>query len=301
MIRINSDANEVSLAHRMHIALLKAAGYGYCGATPRRRIHLEFVAGLVAGRLRKGQQWLIWNGMRWPAVLPCWLPWHCCTVALCPKRTDPSGDEWEKGPAVPESRRRGGAGTAVCDGKIYLACGIMDGHTSWTVAWFDEFDPAIGEWTELPDTPRAGDHFSAVVSDGQLDLVGGRNTSYHEPDNFMACFDEVVPEADVYNFSTGAWSTLPAKLPVPTAGGELAALDGSIYYFGGETGQELAHSDALRLDTATGEWHPAGSLVTGRHGAGTAGLDGRIHVVAGSGGRGGGPEPDSTEVLDAGL
>lgn len=214
---------------------------------------------------------------------------------------DPSGDEWEKGPAVPASRRRGGAGTAVYDGKIYLACGIMDGHTSGTVAWFDEFDPATGEWTQLPDAPRARDHFSAVVKDGQLYLVGGRNTSYHEPDNFTAFFDEVVPEVDGYDFSTGAWSTLPAKLPVPTAAAGLAALDGSIYHFGGETGQDLAHSDALRLDTATGEWHPAGSLVTGRHGAGTAGLDGRIHVAAGSGGRGGGSELDSTEVLDAGL
>ena len=91
---------------------------------------------------------------------------------------------------------------------------------------------------------------------------------------------------------------MPAKLPVPTTAGGLAALDESIYYFGGETGQGLARSDAHRLDTATGEWHPAGTQVTGRHGAGTAVLDGRIYVAAG---RGGGPELDSTEVLDAGL
>lgn len=99
----------------------------------------------------------------------------------------------------------------------------------------------------------------------------------------------------------GAWSTLPAKLPVPTAAGGLAPLDESIYYFGGETGQHLAHWDAHRLDTAMGKWHPAGTLVTGRHGAGTTVRDGRIHVAAGSGGRGGGPELDSSEVLDAGL
>ncbi len=107
-----------------------------------------------------------------------------------------------------------------------------------------------------------------------------------------------MPEVDVHDFSTGAWSTLPAKLPVPTAAGGLSALDESIYYFGGETGPHLAHWDAHRLDTATGKWHPAGTLVTGRHGDGTAVLDGRIYVAAG---RGGGPELDSTEVLDAGL
>ena len=41
------------------------------------------------------------------------------------------------------------------DGKIYLVAGIIDGHTSGTVAWFDEFDPETGVWTPLADAPRA--------------------------------------------------------------------------------------------------------------------------------------------------
>lgn len=69
---------------------------------------------------------------------------------------DPASDGWRQGAAIPPQRRRGGAGTAVYDGKIYLACGIVDGHTSGTVAWFDEFDPATGTWRVLPDAPRAG-------------------------------------------------------------------------------------------------------------------------------------------------
>ena len=193
MIRINTDANAVSLAHRMHIALLKAAGNGYCGATPRRRIRLEFVAGLVAGppSERTAMVDMEWNALG-PQCCPAGCPgtaalWLCTRRGRIPPATNGRRARRCLRAAVEAERAR-----PCADGKIYLAYGIMDGHTSGTVAWFDEFDPAIGEWTELPDTPRARDHFSAVVSDGQLDLVGGRNTSYHEPDYFTAFLDEVV-------------------------------------------------------------------------------------------------------------
>ena len=185
----------------------------------------------------------------------------------------------------------------VYEGKIYVACGIVDGHTSGTVAWFDEFDPETGKWRELPDAPRVRDHFSAIVSEGRLYLVGGRNTSYHEPDNFTAFFKTGVHEVDVYDFKSEQWTTMSAKLPVATAAGGLIALGRSIYYFGGETAQKLAHSETQVLDLHTGEWRFTAPLNQGRHGGGAAVLDGKIYFAAGSGGRGGGPELSSTEVL----
>lgn len=210
---------------------------------------------------------------------------------------DPMADTWERGPEIPPSRRRGGAGTVVYGGKIYLACGIVDGHTSGTVAWFDEFDPRTGEWRQLPDAPHARDHFSAVISDDRLYLIGGRNTSYHEPDNFTAFFGRVVPDVDMYDFATEQWSTLAAKLPIGTAAGGLIAMDRSIYYFGGETAQDLAHAETQRLDLDTGEWSMVAPLVRGRHGGGAALLNGAIYFATGSGGRGGGPELATTEVF----
>ena len=213
---------------------------------------------------------------------------------------DPASDGWQQGATIPPKRRRGGAGTAVYGGKIYLACGIVDGHTSGTVAWFDEFDPETGTWRVLPDAPRARDHFSAVVRNGRLFLVGGRNTSYHEPDNFTAFFGAVIPEVDVYDFTTEEWTTLPGNLPVPTAAGGLAETGNAIYYFGGETAQDLAHSETQRLDLDTGAWSLIASLKRGRHGGGSAVISGKIYFAAGSGGRGGGPELSSTEVFDPG-
>jgi len=213
---------------------------------------------------------------------------------------DPKRDAWEKGPAVPEHRRRGGAGTVVHDGRIYMAAGIIDGHTSGTVPWFDEFDPKTGTWRELPDAPHARDHFPAISAGGRLYLVGGRNTSYHTPDNFMAFFEAVIPEVDAYNFATGKWRTLEEGLSVGTAAGGLVELDGDIYYFGGESEEKLAHDLTQRLDVETGAWELTAPLQRGRHGAGSAVIDGKIYVAAGSGGRGGGPELSSTEVFTLG-
>jgi N-acetylneuraminic acid mutarotase len=213
---------------------------------------------------------------------------------------DPKGDTWEKGPIVPKDRRRGGAGTVVYQGKIYLVAGIIDGHTSGTIPWFDEFDPATGEWRQLEDAPHARDHFSAVVVGEELYAVGGRNSSYHEPDNFTAFFGTVIPEVDVYDFEKKQWRTLANGLPTPTAAGGLVQLGGDVYYFGGESSQALAHSDTQRLNVKTGTWTPLAPLQRGRHGSGAAVINGKIYVAAGSGGRGGGPELTSTEAFSLG-
>jgi N-acetylneuraminic acid mutarotase len=213
---------------------------------------------------------------------------------------DPKTDVWEKGPAIPEQRRRGGAGTVVHDGKIYLVAGIMDGHTSGTIPWFDEFDPRTGEWRQLADAPHARDHFSAIAVGNKLYAVGGRNTSYHEPDNFGAFFAAVIPEVDVYDFETNQWQTLANGLPNPTAAGGLAEVGGDIYYFGGETSQDVAHNVTQRLNIQTGTWTLAAPMQRGRHGSGAVVIDGKIYAAAGSGGRGGAPELSSTEVFTPG-
>src|SRR5690606_19674108 len=41
---------------------------------------------------------------------------------------DPVASTWHPGPIIPEARRRGSAGAALCNGKIYLAGGSTLGH-----------------------------------------------------------------------------------------------------------------------------------------------------------------------------
>lgn len=79
----------------------------------------------------------------------------------------PEADEpWGEGAAVPAGRRRGSCGAAIVGGMLYLVGGITDGHWNGSVAWLDALDLATGQWRQLPDAPRARDHFHAAAIDG---------------------------------------------------------------------------------------------------------------------------------------
>lgn len=210
---------------------------------------------------------------------------------------DPATDEWTEGDEVPEARRRGGAGTVVYDGKIYMACGITLGHTSGTNNWFDAYDPATGTWTVLPDAPHKRDHFHAVVLDNKLYCMGGRDTSYHEPENFGAFFRKTVTEIDCYDFETGEWSALATQLPVGSAAGGVGVLDGKIIYFGGENAdQESAVNKAWILDPVSETWTGLADMNIGRHGSQAVVYGGKVYIAGGSPKRGGG-RTDTIEVF----
>jgi len=112
---------------------------------------------------------------------------------------DPLSDQWFIGPRIPTHRQRGAAGAVAHNGKLYLVCGIVNGHTSHWVPWLDEFDPATGRWQELPDAPRARDHFQAAVVNNKLYAAGGRRSGYEGQG-----FEATIAEVDVYDFATGS-------------------------------------------------------------------------------------------------
>jgi N-acetylneuraminic acid mutarotase len=203
---------------------------------------------------------------------------------------------WQKLTEIPADRRRAGAGEAVYNGKLYLVCGITNGHRSGTNAMFDEYNPATNTWKALPHAPHIRDHSMAIVVGDKLYAIGGRNTSLHDANNFMSFFDKVVLDVDCYDFKTGTWSTLAAKLPMGTGGGTAVNLDGKIYYIGGERAtastQNGPQKDVYYLDPATAtEWTKDADLNLARNGVGGAVLNHRIYIAGGSGGGQGGPPP----------
>ncbi len=203
---------------------------------------------------------------------------------------DPATDEWTMGPEIPADRRRGSAGVVVYDDRFYLVCGIRNGHTDGHVAWLDRFDPRTGTWTRLADAPRARDHFQAVVIDGKLYAAAGRRSSYATGQVFQLT-EEIV---DVYDFSTGTWSSLPlsANLPTERAGTAAVAFQGNLVVLGGESGRRLpedgnegppsAHSEVEAFDPSTGTWSPMLPMIEGRHGTQAIVHDGKIYIAAGS-------------------
>lgn len=208
---------------------------------------------------------------------------------------DPATDSWTEGATIPEHRRRGSAGLSVYKDKIYIACGIKDGHRGDHKVWLDSYDPRTNTWKELPDAPRARDHFQAVVVKDKLYLLGGRRSA--APDNV---FNDLEGKVDVFDLKKRTWSTLTEELPTLRAGLFVAAVPKKrIVVLGGETGgQQLAHSEMEVLYTKTGSWESWSPMIQGRHGTGAILYKGKLIVASGCGNRGGSPELKTMEVFD---
>ena len=207
---------------------------------------------------------------------------------------DPAADTWAKGPEIPAGRRRGGAGAVLHNGEIIVIAGITNGHSDGHVTWVDAFNPKTGQWRQLPDAPRARDHFHAAIIDNKIYAAGGRRSSAATGQTF----ELTVPEVDVFNLTTNTWSTLPAtgNIPTPRAGAAVAVVSGKLVVLGGESGgQQLAHNEVEALDPATGTWTKLAPLSMGRHATQAILHDGRIYLASGSRTRGA-TEVDTQEI-----
>lgn len=209
---------------------------------------------------------------------------------------DTQNNTWEKGGEIPAGRRRAGAGAVAYHGKLYLVAGIQHGHSSGTNNMFDCYDPNTQTWTVLPDAPHIRDHCSATVIKDKLYLVGGRNTSYRDPENKVPFFAMTMLDVDVYDFATGKWSTLSARLPLGSGGGSVVNLNHVLYYMGGERATVTEHNAPRKstffLDpSSSNPWTETDSLNYARNGMPAAVLNGKIYIAGGSGGGQGGPPP----------
>ncbi|MEL7147888.1 MAG: kelch repeat-containing protein, partial [Bacteroidota bacterium] len=124
----------------------------------------------------------------------------------------PEQDRYEYGHEIPQSRRRGGAGTVYHQGKIYIAGGIVNGHMNGYKPWLDEYDPQTGEWKVLPDAPNARDHFQAAVSNNQLFAFAGRRSSHKTGEDI----DLTTSYGNVFDFESGQWQPVTDGLKIPT-------------------------------------------------------------------------------------
>lgn len=209
---------------------------------------------------------------------------------------NPDKNEWRVGPEIPADRRRGAAGVFVYKDKIYIVCGIQDGHWDGHVAWMDEYDPKSKQWKKLSDAPHVRDHVQAVVVDDKIYVAGGRRSTAR----IGQVLNTTEAAVDVYDFKSGKWSTLAQSSNLPTlrAGNATVVLDKKVIVIGGESGEQVpAHNEVEALNTRTMQWEKLAPLKQGRHGTGAVVVNGKVYIVAGSGNRGGGPELNSIEVM----
>jgi hypothetical protein len=199
---------------------------------------------------------------------------------------NPSTQEWIQGPEIPPSRKRGSAGLVTYNNKFYILAGNTIGHSGGYVNWFDEYDPATGIWTELSNAPRARDHFNSAIIDGKLYAASGRLSG-----GAGGVFGPVIPEVDVYDFTTESWITLPSSknIPTPRAAAIVANFENKLVISGGES---LAITSAFAVteifDPVSQSWSVGAPLNHQRQGAQGIVSGNGIFVVGGSPNRGGG-------------
>ena len=201
-----------------------------------------------------------------------------------------SGD-WSKGATIPANRRRGSTAAAVYNKKIYIVGGNTRGHSGGAVNWFDEFDPATGQWQALADAPDARDHASIAIVGDQLVVAGGRRSDHPNT------FGNTVGRTNIYDLKQQRWTTA-ANIPTQRAGTMAVGIGSELIIMGGESLATLnAHDTVEAFDIFSGNWRRLSPLPTARHGGAAAVINNNVHVVAGSRQRGGAPETDAHEIL----
>lgn len=203
-------------------------------------------------------------------------------------------DTWRKGGKIPENRLRGSTGNVLYKNKVYVSCGIKNGHTSGHKNWLDVYNLKTQKWEVLPDAPRARDHFQSVNVKDKIYLLGGRLSK--APKN---TFSETIAAIDVYDIKNKKWSTLKHNIPTPRAGTMSVLYNDYIMVLGGESMQQkTAHKNVEGLHIKTLEWKQFSDLKQGRHGSGAINFNNSIYIASGSGNRGGSPELTTMEKFN---
>ncbi|MFD1314879.1 Kelch repeat-containing protein [Namhaeicola litoreus] len=206
---------------------------------------------------------------------------------------DPQTDHWEKVAAIPNDRQRGSTGNVVVKDKVYIFCGIKDGHRGDHKKWTDSYDFKTRKWEIYVDAPESRDHFQAAVIDQKVYLVGGRLSK--APDK---TFSETISTIDVFDLQLESWEDSTLKIPTQRAGNMVFPLGKRIFVIGGESiTQEKAHAEVEVLDVESHVWETYPKLIHGRHGTGIVFYNNALYLASGSGKRGGSPELQSMEKL----
>jgi N-acetylneuraminic acid mutarotase len=110
--------------------------------------------------------------------------------------------------------------TVALNGHVFAIGGQAPGDVP--LATVEEYDPVTDQWTQRASMPLPKVSAAAVVQDGKIYVLGGRNGN------------SMVPEVYEYDPLTDTWAT-KASMPNSTATLGAVTLDGKIITFGGSS------------------------------------------------------------------
>jgi non-specific serine/threonine protein kinase len=136
---------------------------------------------------------------------------------LVPQTEVYNGKSWTDAADIPVP---GDHLAATTDGTYLYAVGGRRLTPSANTKAVQRFDPATGQWTQLPPLPTADSDLGAAIIGGQLITFGG--------ENLFTVFGTVR----AYNLATKTWSTLPS-LAQPRHGMGVAVIGNTLYAIDG--------------------------------------------------------------------
>ncbi|MBM7845279.1 kelch repeat-containing protein [Herpetosiphon giganteus] len=216
---------------------------------------------------------------------------------------NPANNTWAMGADMPFAA--GASSSAVINGYVYVAGGIVNGSTTTRVA---RYDPLANSWTEVAPMPRGRNHAASATDGSKLYVFGGRGPGSGDGNNVANGFDTV----QIYDPATNSWrssmtDSLIAPLPQARGGmGKAVYYDGEFYIFGGETldGAGAVTGNVYdRVDIYNpilNRWRLGTPMPTARHGIFPVINGGRIYI-AGGGTVSGFSQANTTEIYNPGM
>lgn len=166
---------------------------------------------------------------------------------------------------------RGGLGTAVVNGKIYAIGGL---NQNGTLSVNEEYNPATNHWTTKASMPTPRSGFAITVYNNKIYVIGGTVGNGYVGNN------------EVYDPATNTWET-KTSMPTPRADLSANVVNDEIFLIGGKRYSSIApyyaETDLNEMyDPKTDKWITKTPVPTGVQGYGSAVLNEKIYVIAGS-------------------
>ncbi|GAA5317268.1 MAG: kelch repeat-containing protein [Candidatus Pelagadaptatus aseana] len=151
------------------------------------------------------------------------------------------------------------------------ANGRYEDHTNAADTWLWDGE----RWQTGAPIPLARNSVGTAVVDDRLHVIGGRRVT-------AGATQQNCTDHHVYDPQSDRWDSR-APLPLAQAGCAAAALDGSIYLFGGEvfTEPKRVFANAWRYDTQQDRWQALEDLPLPVHGHGAVAAVDAIHLLGG--------------------
>jgi N-acetylneuraminic acid mutarotase len=202
---------------------------------------------------------------------------------------DPAADTWKA--LAPMPTKRGAAGAAVVNGKIYVVGGAnsLPGVTENGIhprrphnvlATVEEYDPATNSWRARRPMLLARNHHATAAVGNKVYAIGGRVGGA-----YITGASNNVDLVEAYDPATDLWTPMD-RMPTARSAMSAAVYNGKIIVPGGESQDRrfLAAYKAVEIyDPAVNRWQVLPSMPRQRHGLAIGVIGDRLYTVSGEG------------------